>query len=76
MKKKYFIQYDISGIGHMEESYVEEFDTQEEADEAAYESAREQFENSSCYSARELTKELAEEFGLEWNEEEKAAKAT
>lgn len=59
---KYFIKWD-SGFG--ENYYVEEHDDEDAARDAAYEAAREEFENSASYSAQLFTKQIAENYGLE-----------
>jgi len=60
--KKYLITWN-AGWGDNQE--VVTADSLEEAQKAAYEQCREEWENNSDYKAQELTKELAEEEGLE-----------
>lgn len=70
--KRYLIEYDSDGTGADEESFVGEYESDHDARDAAYECAVEQaqrrFEENAIYSARELTKELAEEYGITWDE--------
>ena len=67
---RYLVEYDISGIGHCEESFVIEADSLDEARVRARDAALDRAEESIVSDARPLTKELAAEYGLEWKEPE------
>lgn len=62
MAKKYLIIWN-SGWGEGEE--VIEAEGLKEATDAAYEAAKQEFEDNASYEAKEFTKEVAEEHGLE-----------
>lgn len=59
---KYLIMHDA---GYGKDYRVAEFDSDEEAQKAAYEDWRETAENNAEYNAELLTQELAEEYGVE-----------
>jgi hypothetical protein len=65
MGKKYLITWN-AGWGQNED--IIEADSLEEAQTAAYEACREEFESAADYSAKELTPEVAEEHGIELEE--------
>lgn len=63
---KYLITWN-SGYGENWE--VQEHETQEKANEAAYERWREDAENNASYQARVVTPELAEDYELDDDDE-------
>lgn len=68
MTTKYLVEYDISGLGHCEESFVIEASSLAEAKQRAHDAALERAEQSIISDAKPLTKELAEEFGITWDD--------
>lgn len=64
--KKYLIKWNA---GYGENYHADEFKSQEEASEAAYEEWRQDAESSAEYEAVPLTKEIAEDHGLDWDED-------
>jgi len=66
MSNKYIIQWNT---GYGDDHEVIEAENQEEADKIAYEAWHEEAQNNADYSAMEYTQELAEEYGLEDDEE-------
>lgn len=65
--KKFLITWD-AGYGQNEE--VIEAENQSEAEAEAYDRWKDEAESNSDYSAQLLTKDLAEDYGLDWDEEE------
>ena len=66
---KFIIKWDI---GYGENAEAIEADDIEKARNAAYEAAREEFENSAAYSAEPWTKDEAENLNLDTEETETA----
>ncbi|MBZ9873114.1 hypothetical protein LB542_19895 [Mesorhizobium sp. BR1-1-9] len=59
---KYLITWNA---GYGESAVAEDYETEAEANEAAYERWREEAETNADYSARPLTRKLAEDYDLE-----------
>jgi hypothetical protein len=62
------VTYDISGLGHCEESFVVDVNSLAEAKQRAFDAALERAEQSIVSDAVPLTKELAEEYGITWDD--------
>ena len=60
---KYIIRWSFGAQG--DNYQVIEADTEEEADNAAYEAWRDDAESQADYEAMDYTEELAEDYGLE-----------
>ena len=68
MTSLYLVEYDISGLGHCEESFVIEAGSLDEARQRAQDAALDRAAESIVSDARPLTKELAEEYGITWDD--------
>lgn len=62
---KYIIKWNT---GYGDEFEVEEADSQEEAQKMAYDKWREDIERDADYDAVELTKDTADEYGIDFEE--------
>lgn len=62
---KYLIKWDA---GYGENYEVIEAGSEHEAQNEAYEAWREEAENNADYSARPLTKEIADDYGIDFDD--------
>ena len=64
--KRYLLTYNA---GYVDMHEVEQCKDQDEAEDFAYDLWREEVESQADYSAELFTKEVAEEYGMVWEEE-------